>query len=457
MLRTFVILKQVVSLLWFRLLHSRKSDFDARFATKIRETFEQLGPTFIKLGQVLSMRPDFLPKVYCDEFEKCLDSGPTLPFSKIRKLIENELGDTLEKVFLSFNEKPIAAASLSQVHKAILNSEEVVAVKIIRPKVKKLITGDIRILRQATKIWGNKIGTVGKSYWLELIEQVYEWLSQETDYQKEINNIRLIQKKAKDLKNITFPEIYSDLSTKKILVLEFIEGISLLELIKNYQNGVYPTNFSVEEKVFELFESVINMSLQKGFFHADLHPANIIVRPDGKIVLLDFGLIGYFDKNLRRAILIFLMGAAFADADLTMKGTKMTNDFPENYDEKALYKELSHLCDRYKGALISEMSNGQFLMEGMHICLQHNIKFPWPVFLYARTTLNIDGMILKLNPNYILMNHAQKVFLRIYRENIIEDLYSLPKFIKLFEDTWETIKKSPTTINKVFTSFFEKT
>lgn len=439
--RLFIILKEAGSLIIFYYSLPRDENRDKKIGERLRLSCERLGATYIKLGQMLSMRPDFIPSAYCIELENLLDSAPTISSEQIKKAIEQELGQSIDKLFKDFSDKPLAAASLSQVHRATLFSGEKVVIKVLRPRVRQLIYQDIRCLRLTTRFFGNIIFD-GKDNFLDLINTLEGWLERETNYEEEFDNMLIMNAELKDIEKVIIPKAYKHLSTKDILVMEYVDGLSVLEIIRLKRRGALPDfPFSLQELMESLIEEMGINNLTRAHFHADLHPANILIKPNGVIYLLDFGLIQYFDKRVRKNVALFMLGIALSSPELIISASKKLATFSPKYNESKVFSSLSEACDAYKDAPASQMSNGQLLIKIFSIGLTNGITFPWNLILYTRSAMHLDGMVLNLCPNFVFSNYSRQKFLKIYGEIAIKEIISLPAFIEKTSDIIEMLQK----------------
>lgn len=413
-----------------------KADFSYQeFGQRIRKSFERLGPVYIKLGQMLSMRPDFLPKEICIELEDLLDSAPQLSYKDIKQTINN--------LPFEVEAKPIASASLSQVHKGVLDSGEKVAIKILRPNIKKTIKKDIKFLRNSVYLFHYFLPIKkAKDDIIRLIDELESWLDQELDYRLEAEHMMAMSKELSDVPQVQVPMVYKDLSSESVLVMEYIDGYSVIDLIRLRRINKLPKlSFSLETLVKNLVDYIGIDSLNRAHFHADMHPANIIVQKDGTIYLLDFGLVKFFDIQTRKNIAIFMLGATLASPELIILAGKRMAKFGEDYDEQKVLRVLSEICENYKDAPASKVSNGQFLVSIIDICLKNEVEFPWLLTLYTRSALHLDGITLNLHPEFIFSNHSKNRFLKIYSDFVIKEVVSIPSVVEKIEKFLATMAK----------------
>ena len=260
---------------------------------RLRLALEELGPTFVKFGQILSTRPDFLPPDFIKELEKLQDKVPPFSSFQAKKIIEKELNKPLEKLFKKFETKPIAAASLSQVHKAILPNNEVIAVKVQRPGIREIIELDLKILEDLAGFLENRLYN-GWVYQPKLIiRELKKAIKREIDFINEAYNFERFRINFKDIEYIKVPKIYWEMSTSKVLTMEFIKGTKIDEITQEKYKNIFDPKKVAKRGA----QAILKQILEDGFFHADPHPANILVQPPATIVMLDVGMVGYLDKE----------------------------------------------------------------------------------------------------------------------------------------------------------------
>jgi len=280
---------------------------------RIRLVLEELGPSFIKLGQLMSTRADIFPSDYIEEFKKLQDQVPPTPFTKIRRVLESELKRPLDRIFDEFDSEPVAAASVGQVHVAKLFSGEKVAVKVIRPGIDKKIREDIRLMYfLANKI--EKTFEVGRILGVvNLVKEFERVIFRELDMLIEAGSIEKFAFNFKDVEEIYIPKVYWDYTTKSVLVMEHIDGIKMDQVEAIRALGIDPKEIALIG-----LRSFSRQLMQYGFFHADPHPANTLVMSDGRVSLVDFGITGYLDDEMMRQIANLFLGYAEHDYDMVM-------------------------------------------------------------------------------------------------------------------------------------------
>src|SRR3989338_3641452 len=262
-------------------------------AVRLRLAFEQLGPTFIKFGQLLSLRPDLIPPEFVTEFEKMQDHVSIIPFSQIQPVIEQELQRPLHKLFSSFDQKPIASASIAQVYKARIGNK-IVAVKVQRPAIRETIKTDIELMYKIAELLENHVPDLRNYHLPTLIHEFEKWTIKELNFKIEAHYAERIADNNKTNKLVKIPVIYQKYSTERVLVMEFIDGIPLHDIKLLQKKGI-----NIRTVLKNGFEVFLKQVFIDGLFHADPHPGNILVMKGGRIALIDFGIVGQFDRKLK--------------------------------------------------------------------------------------------------------------------------------------------------------------
>ena len=377
---------------------------------RLRLTLERLGPTFIKFGQVLSVRPDLIPKSYIKELEKLQDSVPAFSYDIVRQQIKKELGRDIEDIFSSFDKKPIASASISQVHKAVLKDGKKAAVKIQRPDVKKIMETDIEIMFYVARLLESRIPKIRKFTPVKVIEEFSNWTEKELDFKKEAMNAKIFAKNFSESKTVKIPEIYSDFTTNKILTMEFIDGIELhnIEEIKRKKINLIPL-------LNNGFDAVLTQVFVHGFFHADPHPGNILITKDRKIAFVDFGIVGHFDEELKAKSIDLFYGIISNNPE-TIVATLADLGGIEIENREELKYEISDLLEPLQSGDIADVRVSKVLEEILELALNHGIKTPMPFVLFGKTIITLEGIALEYDPKFNIVESSRPFIEKLMRQ-----------------------------------------
>lgn len=407
---------------------------------RLRLSLEELGPTFIKLGQVLSTRPDILSADIIEELKKLQDSVPSISFDKVKKVIEEEFEDKLENVYKEFEEKPIAAASISQVHRAKLVTGKEVAVKVQRPKIEKTIMQDLSILKDLANFVDNHT-KYGKMYnFKEMVLEFESIIKDELDFTKEAENADTFKQNFTKDRGIIVPNVKWIYTTKSVLTMEYIDGIKLDDFERLDAAGI-----NRNEIAERLAISICNQVLRDCFFHADPHPGNIQILPDGKIIFLDLGMVGTLSKARKDMILNFFIGLTSKNSRLVVKSIIDMGAMPNRSNLKKFEREIDEFIDKYLTMPLKEIKIDKVLYEIFSIAYSNQIRIPREFALLAKTFGTLQGVLEKLSPD---LNPI--VIMKPVAKKLIYKSFSLEKISKdLRKNLWnykELLSELPTAI-----------
>lgn len=380
-------------------------------AIRLRRVMEELGGSFVKFGQALSLRYDLLPKEYCDEFAKLQDNVKPLPFETIKSTIEKELGKPLNAVFKSFEKTPVAAASVGQVHKAILKSGETVAVKIQRPNIEKTFQTDIDILRYLSRQVDSRFDELKMFNFPVLVDEFEKYTQKELDYSIEAKNIEDFHNNFKSSSYVKIPKVYWDFSTKAILVMEFINGRRLNEITK------FEKYHSTKRKVVE---NVLNASMEQIFihrvFHADPHPGNIFLMGNNHIAFLDFGIVGRLTHESVENVEDLILGLVQPDMDLVVKAILESGSVSDGIDVKAFKSDIVDIFGVYYNSSLKNVDMGGFFLAVFSLARKYQITLPLHFTLLVKTLITLQGFTYHYFPNFNLVSFMRPWASRLIKE-----------------------------------------
>ncbi|MGA7146780.1 MAG: AarF/ABC1/UbiB kinase family protein [Desulfobacterales bacterium] len=386
---------------------------------RVRYVLEDLGPSFIKLGQILSTRADIFPPEYIEEFTKLQDQVPPVPFNLIRDIIQTELRRPLEDIFAEFAREPMAAASVAQVHLAKLFSGEQVAVKVIRPGIDKEIKKDIRLMytlaKQAEKTFeiARIIGAVN------LVKEFDRIIFKELDMFIEAGNIEKFAKNFKEVEEIHIPRVYWDTTTKSVLTMEHIPGIKMDRVEEIRAHGIDPKEIAMIG-----LRSFSRQLMDFGFFHADPHSGNTIVMFDGRVGLVDFGITGYLDQETMQHIANLFLGYAEHDYDLVMEAlldTELINE--KTMDLKSFRRDLKDTSEPFYGRSLKTVSIKEVYDQVIRLVYKYKIHLPRNLLLLFKTLIQTEALGKILGSDASLLEvtkpYAKELLKRTYMSKSI--------------------------------------
>ena len=378
---------------------------------RLRRTLEDLGPTYIKLGQILSTRSDILPPEYIVELSKLLDSAPPISAEEVRTAIESELGAPLDHWFASFSPTPIASASIGQVHRVRLHDGAEVVVKVQRPGIDRTIQADLNLLIAQARFLEARSAAL-KSYGLvDIVEEFSLALRDELDYTSEGRNADRLRDMVGG-QGVIIPEVYWDLTTRRVITLTDLKGIKLTELERLKARG-YDLS-TIAEQIAQVY---LKLVFVHGVFHADPHPANILIC-DGQIGLVDFGVMGYLTPRIKEDLgdLVFALTQQNAD-DMVHIIVRM-GAVGSKTDRDALRRDMQRLIVRYYNASLSSLPIAEFLGDVMGVAFKHHVRLPSDLALLARTVVILEGVTRSLDPSFVFAESLEPFVRQLLRERL---------------------------------------
>ncbi|AWX32596.1 AarF/ABC1/UbiB kinase family protein [Methanosphaera sp. BMS] len=370
--------------------------------TGLREAMEELGPAFIKLGQLLASRPDMIGPEIAEDLKKLRDNTPITPFDQMREVVESELGKPLEEIYSEFDENPLGSASIGQVYKATLkeNGQEV-AVKIQKPNIYNIIVADVKILNDLAGK-ADKYITKTRTYNLPAIMKEFERsIFKELNYMEEVLNIQKITKNFEEDERVVIPQAFNEYSTSKIITMELVDGYVISELFDKEIEGI-----DNKEMAQIAVQSYLKQILLDGFFHADPHPGNMFVTKDANISYIDWGMVGIiteeFKGNLAQLILILLSG----DSKKLIKQLIYMKIITPQQNTEEFQEDVEDLLNKYLGVDLDQMDG---IFESlMNVMIKHNIVLPREFVMIGRGFILLEDTGSRLDPSFNLTTELEK-------------------------------------------------
>jgi len=410
------------------------------FGVRLRRTLDDLGPTFVKFGQVLSTRSDILPEGVLSELQKLQDSAKPMPAGVAQEIVEGELGAPVDEVFASFDPVPLGSASIGQVHRAVLRGGERVAVKVQRPDAPLRVGGDLELMRDFATFLDQRFG---RNLFVDVRGLVAEFevvISRELDYTAEAENARRF---AADFAGtqVIIPEVYLGLSTSKVLTEEYIEGTKFRD--------IRPLVLSPSERrrVATMgADAIFKMAFEDGFFHGDPHPSNLLLTPGGDLALLDFGMVGYMSQGDIEALSGLFIAVIQRDAPAALRALERLGVRYATEIRGDLIRDLREFLNKYSGLSVGEVTLGQALSELIALARRYRLRMP-PVFpLLTKALVTAEGLARTIDPTInvyeVARPYAQRLLSERYRPEAVIDVVEehALEYARYVEDVPEQIR-----------------
>ena len=415
-------------------------------AEELAADLERLGPTFIKLGQLLSTRADLLPGPYLDALERLQDQIEPFSYEEVERIVSGELGVRISKAFSEFDPRPLAAASLSQVHRAYMRDGRAVVVKIQRPDIRDLIVGDLEALGEIAHFLDEHT-ELGKRYEFDnMLVNLRKSLLRELDFTIEANNLTTIGQNLAEFDQIIIPEPIDDFTTSRVLTMEYVSGKKITAL-----NPLRLLEIDGGLLAQELFGAYLKQFLIDGIFHADPHPGNVFLTDDDRIALLDLGMVGRvtrsFQDNLLRLMLAISEGRGEAAAEAAIK----MGEEKEGFDRESFKRRVTDLVAENSDAVLSRLNAGKVTLEITRISADSWFRLPAEFTMIAKALLNLDRVVYTLDPafdpNAVIRERANEILQR----NIIKSV-APNNLLAGVVDLKEFAEKFPTRVNRILDS-----
>jgi ubiquinone biosynthesis protein len=364
---------------------------DRTTAARFRQLLAELGPTFTKLGQLLSTRPDLLPALWIEELEKLQDDCPPLPLGDVRREIERGLGRPVEQVFAALEEAPLASASIAQVHLARTHRGERVVVKVQRPHIRERVESDLALLYYLARLLEAVVEETGVYTPTGIIEEFDRTVHEELDFMNEARNARAMAEAARGREFLVIPRVHEELSSSTVLTLDYVDGTKVSEVTAD-------AGFDLERVARNVIEAAFRQLFEDGLFHGDPHPGNILVLPGERIALLDFGLVGRLGRAQQEALVTLIVAVALRDPESVARILNRIG-VPEAHSPITEFREdIRQILDRYVGLKLDEIRTATLLRDLLDLAVRHRIRVPKEYAVLAKASITVEGIIRRLYP-----------------------------------------------------------
>jgi len=410
---------------------------------RVRHVMEELGPTFIKFGQILSTRSDLIPPAYTEEFSKLQDNVPPFPFVEVEELIRVELGAEVEDLFAYLDSQSIASASLSQVHEGKLRDGTRVAVKVQRPNIKPLIESDIELLYSLARNAERTIPELNFYSPLKLAREFERAIMRELDFTIESSNAGKFGRNFDGNPDVHFPVVYSDLSRKRILTMDFVEGVKITD----------SPLFGYDPKIVARLglKTVVEMIFRDGFFHADPHPGNVFVMDGTRLAYLDLGLAGRVSEDVRDKMLHLLLAITREDFEEVAQTFYKIGVKEDEVDMSEFRSDVIDICEKHFGKPLKYMELGAFIKDIIEGSFRHRIRIPYEYALMCKALITMEGVGKRLDPEINIFQESHP-----YLEEIFKKRYNSSRISKDAAKTLITLsaffKEAPSQIKGILDS-----
>lgn len=409
----------------------------------LAKDLEAMGPTFIKLGQILSTRPDLLPDPYLKALARLQDQVQPFPYEEVERIVQSELGVRISKAFTEFDPNPIAAASLAQVHRARLRDSREVVVKVQRPEVRKQIAEDFEVLDEIVSFLDQHT-QFGKRYQLaRIFDEFRRTLIQELDYQREAANMVRVRDSLRECYRLRIPQPLEAFTARTVLVMDYIRGTKVTEL-----SPVVRTEIEGGVLADELFRAYLKQVLVDGLFHADPHPGNVLLTEDGRIALLDLGMVGRLSPEMQVRLLRLLLAISEGRSEEAATLAIELSDTTDSFNETEFRRRVSHLVAERQHANLRQFDIGRAILDVARTAGQNGLYVPTDLAFLGKTLLQLDeiGRVLdpSFNPNEAVRRHVTEIF----NQRVRKDLTPHHLFATML-DIKEFVGNLPAKLNRI--------
>ncbi len=413
-----------------------------------RKTIESLGPTFVKFGQLLSLRPDVIPQEYCDELRKLQDEVPGFGFTEVKQIIEEQTGVSLYKSYKSFDRSPIAAASIAQVHKAVLKNGKKVAVKVLRPGIANIIHQDIRILEMIAHVLEDRVPESRLFRPRKFIEEFKDWTLREIDFRNEARVMEEMRSSFAENPLIKIPQVYDTLSAERAFTMEFIDGVRVTD-----QAGIKNLHLDAKKLAVNAMQLIVEQTLVHGLFHGDPHPGNILALRGNRYGFLDFGIIGRLSERQRRKLSLYLLHLFQRDIERALGHILDLAELSDESDKEGFKRRAMDILNMCYGRL-GHNSLSEALFRCVIAGVPYKVYFPSDLVLLSKAFVTAESVGREVYPDFSLLVDAREPVERVLKQQLLPTR-TISNLLKNSLDASEIIEDLPLHAQKVL-NFLEK-
>ncbi len=412
------------------------------FARRLRQALVELGPTFVKLGQVLSVRPDILPQDVLSEFQSLQDRVPPMSEADVRHVLERELGRPMHEVFAEFDLEPLGSASIAQVHRAVLLDGRHVAVKLQRRGIERRIRSDMHILYSLAQLVEGRVAVPGLHTPTAVVREFDQAITAELDFLTELRSAERLGRHVDDLPGVKVPEVYGRWSTGRLLVMELIQGRRLAdEMAQADERGR-------RKLAHAIMEATYRQVFEYGFFHGDPHPGNLLVTPEGTLAYIDFGVVGTLTGAMQDTLIQAFTSMVFRDAETLALTVYRAGATSGRVDLRAFQTELEKKMAQYYGASLDDLANPTTFMEVIEMCTRFRISLPPEFAVLSRAITLVEGEIRELLPGVDIVDEVKPYAQRLMSRRFSPDRVAQDA-AKLMVQAQGHFRDLPTQLNQV--------
>jgi len=412
-------------------------------ASELASDIEKLGPTFVKLGQLLSTRADFIPPMYAEALSRLQDDVQPFPYEEVEAIVAVELGARVSKAFREFERQPLAAASLGQVHRAALRDGRPVAVKVQRPGIREKMAEDLDAMQEIAEFFDAHTELGHRYNFTLIIEELRKSLMRELDYRLEAGNLHTFRARLAAFERIIIPEPVDNYSTGRVLTMDYIAGRKITKL-----GPLARLEFDGVELADELFQAYLQQILVDGVFHADPHPGNVFLTDDRRVALIDLGMVGRIGPRMQEQLLRLLLALSEGRSDDAAESALRMGEPREDFDELQFRRRMGDLVGQQQQATLDQIQVGRVVLEVNQIAAETGIRVPSELTMLGKTLLNLDlvgrSLDRAFNPNEAIRRNAADIL----QKRMVRDL-SPNTFFATLLDAKEFVERLPARMNQV--------